>query len=204
MKKKTLTAASIAVAMTMVGFGSYSAAAAETPSDDLSDSEYATLLDQGLVEPTGGSLNLQPKDDGTVGTQATAPLNDGTHRISSQSTGNNVRNTFSSSILIGNAYTFAKVESGSTISTFTGAGTGNVKSDTRLWATGLAISVSAPAGAGFSLGTAEAIFTGNASGVNTTQTSYSGAEFSGPLFTVNQNVTSTWNVGNNTYVHVTN
>jgi hypothetical protein len=206
MNKKIFAAGSIAVALTMVGLFSTAATAATTPPpSDVTPAEYVKLLEQGLVEPTGGTLTLQQDAKGQVGTQATAPISsDGTFRVSSSSSGQSVYNSFASDISIGNSYTFARVDSGSTLSTFTGPGSGTVTSDTKFWATGLAITASAPASAGFSIGTAEATYTGNASDVYTTTTEYGGLEFAGPLFTVNQNVTSTWNVGGNTYILTTN
>lgn len=203
MKIKKFAVAGTIAGLVMASIGASAASASVVDDDALDSSEHAVLLDQGLIEPTGGSLHLQ-NEPGTVSTQATAPLTDGRHRISAQSTGNSVRNTFSSLINIANAYTFAKVEEGTTISTFTGAGSGNVESVTKFWATGLAVSVSAPPAASFSIASGEASYTGRASGVNTTTTRYSGLEFAGPLFTVNQNVTSTWYVNNNTYAHTTN
>lgn len=197
--KVTAAAAGLTIASVAFGAGGATAATGTPSVDDLTPYEHATQLHQGLTEPTGSELAIRETDDAGIAPMATTPSQVGLHRISASTSGSGIRNTFATDIRISNAATHARVESGATISTFLGSGTGNVTVVDHFWANGISVSASVPAGLGFSASGNEADYVGTARGVGSTSNVYGGLEFSGLLFNVSQNVTSTWNVGPSTF-----
>lgn len=155
------------------------------------------------ASPTSSLVIRTTPQPGTVSTQASSSMADGNHAVSSSSSGNHIKNSFRSTVKIANAGTFAKVLSGKTTTSWTGSGSGTVSLTDHFWATGVGISISVPAGASGSIFNQGVDYKATGKGTSTTN-NYQGVEWAGPLLSVNQNTTSTWKVGNNTYSLTTN
>ncbi|AJT40468.1 hypothetical protein UM93_00920 [Psychromicrobium lacuslunae] len=124
--------------------------------------------------------------------------------------GNEVWNNFKTEYTVANLGTFVRINKGQSISEWMlGEPTSNPRvaageMETKIWATGLGISVSVPAGATGSIFEQTVTYKATVPNNYVIIDNYGGAEFSGPLLTINQNVTGSWTEGSTTYRWTTN
>ncbi|WP_298226598.1 hypothetical protein [Gryllotalpicola sp.] len=157
---------------------------------------------------TGGTLVIrtqaQPATAGVVTPQVSSSMADGNHTISASSSGNHISNSFKSTVNIANWGTYAELLSGTATTKWTGSGKGTVDIDNHYWVTGLFVTVSVPFGASGNIFNEGVDYKGHQTNSTKTTDTASGAVWSGPLFTFNENETADWSVSGNSYHLTTN
>jgi len=184
-------------------FAPPASAASFDPKEIISPENNPTLS---VHTHTPSSLST-PKPEATEwlsGTTATFTLHSGNE-------GNEVWNTFTSDFTVANFGTFVRLDHGQSISewklgrpTSTNARLAAGELETKIWATGVGISVSVPAGASGNIFEQTVTYKATVPQHLYVIDNYGGLEFAGPLLTINQNVTGSWTEGSTTYRWTTN
>lgn len=159
------------------------------------------------ISVEGGTLQIRPpaRAPGAVNTFASAGLTDGTYNVHSQSSSStsHIWNTFATTVVLSGDVTKMTLKSGKATTYWTGSGSGTVDIDVHYWVTGLDVQVETSGASGW-IGEQDLDYRGHATKVTQTSDTSSGAVFVGILITFNENVTSSWYVGGNSYHLTTN